>query len=156
MTSNDKMRELIGCLKKSNSDGVMILSDSVMQDKKRLDKSNMSIVDGEKEVKPSKYSYDKDAIKKTWNEKAKQFSLPEIRSITDTVEKGLIRLYRSYLNMCKELGKQPNDMDTVINGYIRHGYQPTKWAMGENPEGKKYGIATALTQQKIDEILGGQ
>ena len=46
-------------------------------------------------------------------------------------------------------------MDTVINGYIEHGYQPTKWAMGENPEGKKYGIATALTQQKIDEILGG-
>ncbi|KAF2282473.1 hypothetical protein GH714_044079 [Hevea brasiliensis] len=54
--------------------------------------------------------------------------------------------------ICKELGKEPNDMDTVINGYIRHGYQPTKWAMGENPEGKKYGIATALTQQKIDEI----
>lgn len=156
MTSNDKMRELIGCLKKSNSDGVMILSDSVMQDKKRLDKSNMSIVDGEKEIKPSKYSYDKDAIKKTWNEKAKQFGLPEIRSITDTVEKGLIRLYRSYLKMCNELGKQPNDMDTVINGYISHGYQPTKWSMGENPEGKKYGIATALTQQKIDEILGGQ
>ncbi len=156
MTSNDKMRELIGCIKKSNSDGVMTLSDSVMQDKKRLDKSNTSIAGNEREVKQSKYSYDKDAIKNTWNEKARQFSLPEIRSVTETVEKGLIRLYRSYLKMCKELGKQPNDMDTVINGYISQSYQPTKWAMGENPEGKKYGIATALTQQKIDEILGGQ
>lgn len=106
--------------------------------------------------KGSKFKYDKNEIKKTWNEKARQFALPEIRSITDTVEKGLIRLYRSYLKMCKELGKQPNDMDTVINGYISQGYHPTKWAMGENPEGKKYGIATALTQQKIDEILGGQ
>lgn len=102
------------------------------------------------------HKFDRIKIKETWNEKAVQFGLPEIRSVTDTVEKGLVRLYKSYLKMCKEVSKEPNDMDTVINGYIRHGYQPTKWAMGENPEGKKYGIATALTQQKIDEILGGQ
>lgn len=156
MTSNDKMRELIGCLKKSNPDGVMTLSDSVMQDKKRLDKSNLSVSSVETEEKRSKFSYDKEMIRQTWNEKAVHFGLPEIRTVTDTVEKGLVRLYKSYLKMCKELGKDPNDMDTVINGYIRHGYQPTKWSMGENPEGKKYGIATALTQQKIDEILGGQ
>lgn len=109
----------------------------------------------EKQGKQSKFKYDKERIKSTWNGKASGLGLPTIRSVTDTVEKGLIRLYKSYLKMCKEVGKEPNDMDTVINGYIEHGYQPTKWALGENPEGKKYGIATALTQQKIDEILGG-
>lgn len=109
----------------------------------------------EKQGKKSKFKYDKERIKNTWNGKASGLGLPTIRSVTDTVEKGLIRLYKSYLKMCKEVGKEPNDMDTVINGYIEHGYQPTKWALGENPEGKKYGIATALTQQKIDEILGG-
>ncbi|WP_312999601.1 hypothetical protein [Leclercia sp.] len=156
MTSNDKMRDLIGCLKKSNHAGVMTISDSVMQDKKRLDKNNMSFSEEESEEKKSKFTYDKERIKQTWNEKASELGLPGIRSITDTVEKGLVRLYKSYLKMCREVGKEPNDMDTVINGYIEHGYKPTKWAMGENPEGKKFGIATALTQQKIDEILGGQ
>jgi len=106
--------------------------------------------------KKTGFTFDREKIKATWNEKAENFGLPGIRSITDTTERGLIRLYKSYLKMCKQTGREPNDMDTVINGYISQGYQPTKWAMGENPEGKKYGIATALTQQKIDEILGGK
>lgn len=128
-----------------------------VEDKKTLSSYDAALVkNAVNNSSKSKLVYDKDVFKKTWNEKATQFGLPEIRSVTDTVEKGLFRLYKSYLKMCKEVGKEPNDMDTVINGYIRHGYQPTKWAMGENPEGKKYGIATALTQQKIDEILGGQ
>lgn len=106
--------------------------------------------------KKTGFIFDRERIKATWNQKADSLGLPGVRSITDTTERGLIRLYKSYLKMCKQTGREPNDMDTVINGYISHGYQPTKWAMGENPEGKKYGIATALTQQKIDEILGGQ
>lgn len=112
--------------------------------------------DIEEKTKPSKFIFDHERVKQTWNEKADSLGLPGVRSITDTTERGLVRLYKSYLKMCKQTGREPNDMDTVINGYISHGYQPTKWAMGENPEGKKYGIATALTQQKIDEILGGQ
>lgn len=149
------------------SDYVMITTCDDMQEEirleeKRIENKTMSfsndndVVKDEGKEKPCRFKYSKESIKQTWNEKASSFGLPEIRSVTDTVEKGLVRLYKSYLKMCKELGKEPNDMDTVINGYIRHGYQPTKWAMGENPEGKKYGIATALTQQKIDEILGGQ
>lgn len=149
------------------SDYVMITTADVMQEEKRREENRIEnktmsfgndgrVVKAEAKEKVSKFKYNKESIKQTWNEKAAEFGLPEIRSVTDTVEKGLIRLYKSYLKMCKEVGKEPNDMDTVINGYIRHGYQPTKWAMGENPEGKKYGIATALTQQKIDEILGGQ
>lgn len=158
MTSNSKMRELIEKIKLENHDGVMTIPDSVMQEEKRIDNNNMSFSNDENcnsTAKKSKFSYDKERIKSTWNGKASGLGLPTIRSVTDTVEKGLVRLYKSYLKMCKEVGKEPNDMDTVINGYIEHGYQPTKWALGENPEGKKYGIATALTQQKIDEILGG-
>jgi hypothetical protein len=101
-----------------------------------------------------KYKFDKERFKLTWNMKADKHGLPQIRSITDSVEKGVIRIYKSHVKQCKEVGEEPNDIDTVVNGYIEFGYVPTAFAMGDNPEGKKYGIATALTQKKIDEILG--
>lgn len=97
--------------------------------------------------------FDRDRFKDTWNCKAEKYGLPKIRSITTTTEKGLSRLWSSYLKQCKELGTQPKEIDAFLNGYIEFGYTPTAWACGANPEGKKFGIDTALTQTKIDQIL---
>lgn len=99
-------------------------------------------------------TFDRERFKETWNCKAKRLGMPSILSITKTTEAGINRLWSSYLKQCKELGKEPRDIDSILNGYIEHGYQPTQWALGGNPEGKVYGIDTALTQKKIDEILG--
>lgn len=99
-------------------------------------------------------AFDRERFKETWNCKAKRLGMPTIRSITTSTEAGIKRLWSSYLKQCKELGKEPRDIDSILNGYIAHGYQPTQWALGGNPEGKVYGIDTALTQKKIDEILG--
>ncbi|EMC7876528.1 replication protein, partial [Enterobacter roggenkampii] len=99
-------------------------------------------------------TFDRERFKETWNCKAKRLGMPTILSITKTTEAGINRLWDSYLKQCKELGKAPRDIDSILNGYIEHGYQPTQWALGGNPEGKVYGIETALTQKKIDEILG--
>lgn len=97
--------------------------------------------------------FDRERLKDTWNCKAEKHGLPKIRSITTTTEKGLSRLWASYLKQCKEIGAQPKEIDAFLNGYIEFGYQPTAWACGANPEGKKFGIDTALTQTKIDQIL---
>ena len=99
-------------------------------------------------------AFDRERFKNTWNCKAEKHGLPKMRSFTVTVESGLKRLWASYLKQCKELGKEPTDIDTFINGYIEFGYKPSAWACGENPSGKKYGIETALTQRIIDEVLG--
>ncbi|EKN3530434.1 replication protein [Yersinia enterocolitica] len=98
--------------------------------------------------------FDRDRFKSTWNCKAESHGLPKILSITTTTENGLKRLWASHLKQCDETGRTPRDVDTLINGYIEFGYQPTEWAKGSNPTGKKYGIETALRQEKIDEILG--
>lgn len=98
-------------------------------------------------------AFDRERLKGTWNLKAEKLGLPKIRSISTTVENGLKRLWQSYLKQCRELGNEPNDIDTFLNGYLAHGYTPTKWACGDNPDGRKYGIETALRQEKIDEIL---
>ncbi|ELY6320448.1 replication protein [Cronobacter turicensis] len=98
--------------------------------------------------------FDRERLKETWNCKAERFGLPKIRSVTTTVENGIKRLWVSYLKQCKELKREPKDIDSLLNGYLEHGYQPTPWAMGQNPEGKRYGIETALRQEKIDQILG--
>ena len=97
--------------------------------------------------------FDRDRLKETWNTKAEKYGLPKIISVSETVEKGLKRLWKSYLKQCKDLEAQPTEINTFLNGYLAHGYTPTKWACGENPDGKKYGIETALRQEKIDEIL---
>ncbi|MDK1199377.1 replication protein [Cronobacter dublinensis] len=99
-------------------------------------------------------AFDRERLKETWNCKAERFGLPKIRSVTTTVENGIKRLWVSYLKQCKELKREPKDIDSLLNGYLEHGYQPTPWAMGQNPEGKRYGIETALRQEKIDQILG--
>lgn len=98
--------------------------------------------------------FDRERFKNTWNCKARKFGIPTILSVTKSSEDGIKRLWQSYLKQCKELGKEPNDIDDFLNGYIEHGYQPTRWACGENPDGKKYGIDTALTQKMIDQVLG--
>lgn len=98
--------------------------------------------------------FDRERFKNTWNCKANQFGIPTIRSITTSTEAGIKRLWQSYLKQCKELAKEPNDIDDFLNGYIEHGYQPTRWACGDNPSGTRYGIETALRQEKIDQILG--
>lgn len=101
----------------------------------------------------SKYHFDRDRLKDTWNRKAETFGLPKILSISATTEKGIKRLYDSHLKHCKETGRPSQQIDTFVNGYIEFGYQPSDWACGANPGGKRYGIDTALTQKKIDEII---
>lgn len=98
--------------------------------------------------------FDRERFKNTWNCKARKFGIPTIRSITTTTESGVKRLWQSYLKQCKELGKEPNDIDEFLNGYIEHGYQPSRWACGDNPTGTRYGLDTALTQKMIDQVLG--
>ncbi|WNJ77780.1 replication protein [Cedecea neteri] len=99
-------------------------------------------------------AFDRERFKNTWNCKAEAYGLPKILSVTTSTENGLKRLWASYTKHCKELGYEQKDIDSFLNGYIEFGYKPTDWARGNNPEGKKYGIDTALTQKKIDEILG--
>ncbi|MRT13678.1 DNA replication protein [Enterobacteriaceae bacterium RIT711] len=99
-------------------------------------------------------AFDRERLKNTWNCKAETFGLPKIRSVTTTTENGLKRLWKSYLKQCKELGTTPKDIDSFLNGYIEFGYKPTQWACGSNPDGKRFGIDTALRQEKIDQILG--
>ncbi len=98
--------------------------------------------------------FDRDRFKQTWNTKARRLGMPTIRSITTTTENGIKRLWSSYLKQCKELGKEPRPIDDILNGYVEHGYQPTQWALGNNPDGTIYGIDTAFRQEKIDQILG--
>lgn len=98
-------------------------------------------------------AFDRERLRDTWNCKADKHGLPKIRNVSTTVESGLKRLWQSYLKQCKEIGSQPTEINTFLNGYLAHGYTPTKWACGDNPEGKRYGIETALRQEKIDEIL---
>ncbi|WP_241626796.1 replication protein [Rosenbergiella epipactidis] len=92
----------------------------------------------------------------TWNCKADKFGLPRMNVITKTTADGINRLYRSHVKYCKQSGAEPADVDTMINGYIEFGYTPTEWACGKNPDGKRFGIDTALTQKKIDEILSSE
>lgn len=123
--------------------------------KQSINNNNAAGCDGDVDDKKrtTKQVYDKQRIISTWNEKAKQHGLPTMRTITKTVDDGLKRLYKSHLRMCEQMKRAPKDMDTVINGYIKFGYEPTEWAKGANPAGKRFGIATALRQERIDEIL---
>lgn len=112
-------------------------------------------VQEEKSQRPAsnKFHFDRDRFKDTWNRKAEKYGLPRIISISTTTEKGIKRLYESHLKHCKETGRTSQHIDTFINGYIEFGYTPTDFACGMNPAGKKYGIDTALTQKRIDEII---
>lgn len=101
----------------------------------------------------SKFNFDRDRFKDTWNRKAEEYGLPKILSISATTEKGVKRLYESHLKHCKETGRLAQQIDTFINGYIDFGYTPSAYACGDNPAGKKYGIETALRQERIDKII---
>ncbi|WP_226790025.1 replication protein [Rahnella sikkimica] len=116
-----------------------------------------SLVEQE-ETKPkkqaaSKFTFDRERFQDTWNCKAKKHGLPRITSISISTEKGIKRLYESHLLHCKQTKRSPADIDTFINGYIEFGYEPSPYAMGDNPAGRKYGIDTALTQRIIDKII---
>ncbi|WP_244182863.1 replication protein [Pantoea wallisii] len=97
--------------------------------------------------------FDRPLFVQTWNRKAEAFGLPRIKGITTTTENGIKRLWKSYLKHCKDTGNQPTSADAFLTGYITHGYKPTRWACGENPDGTKYGIDTALTQKMIDKVI---
>ncbi len=97
--------------------------------------------------------FDRHKFVSTWNAKAEEFGLPRIKGISVTTENGIKRLWKSYLKHCKDTGNTPTSPDVFFTGYITHGYKPTRWACGDNPDGTKYGIDTALTQKKIDEII---
>lgn len=97
--------------------------------------------------------FDRALFVQTWNRKAEAFGLPKIKGISVTVENGIKRLWKSYLKHCKDTGNQPTSADVFFTGYIAQGYKPTRWACGENPDGTKYGISTALTQQMIDKVI---
>lgn len=109
-----------------------------------------------KSKKKSTLEFDRERFKTTWNCKAEKHGLPKINGVSATTEKSLKYLYEAHLRNCTQNGRKPTDMDTLFNGYIEFGYQPTAWAMGNNPDGKVFGIATALRQDKIDEILNSE
>lgn len=139
------------------SQNLLTTKDNIQKTKEITPKSpegNLSVAEEKpKRQTVSKYQFDRDRLKDTWNRKAETFGLPKILSISATTEKGIKRLYDSHLKHCKETGRPTQQIDTFVNGYIEFGYQPTEWACGANPGGKRYGIDTALTQKKIDEII---
>lgn len=132
--------------------------ETIQKKKETTPKSPEGSLVEQEETKPkkqaaSKFTFDRERFQDTWNCKAHKHGLPRIISISVSTEKGVKRLYSSHLKHCKDTKRTPVDIDTFINGYIEFGYTPSPYAMGDNPEGKKYGIDTALTQRIIDKII---
>lgn len=129
------------------------------------DHRNNTVVSGEtcgvvKEVKKTKKAsmaklpdFDRKKVVEAWNKKAEQYGLPKIRAISISIEKGLLRLWKSYIHLCRELGRETVSAEKLFVGYIAQGYTPSKFACGDNQFNKKYGIDTALRQERIDQIL---
>lgn len=137
---------------------LLTTKDNIQKIKETTPKSPEGSLVEQEETKPkkqaaSKFTFDRERFKETWNCKAHKHGLPRIISISVSTEKGVKRLYSSHLKHCKDTKRTPVDIDTFINGYIEFGYTPSPYAMGDNPEGKKYGIDTALTQRIIDKII---
>ncbi|AXH43505.1 replication protein O [Erwinia phage vB_EhrS_49] len=137
---------------------LLTTKDNIQKTKDNTPKSPEGSVQVPQESPPekpsvSKFTFNRDRFKDTWNCKAQKHGLPRIVSISTTTEKGIKRLYESHLKHCRETKRHPKDIDTFINGYIEFGYQPTPYAMGDNPAGKKYGVDTALTQRIVDQII---
>ena len=55
----------------------------------------------------SKFTFNRERFKDTWNCKAQKHGLPRIVSISTTTEKGIKRLYESHLKHCRETKRQP-------------------------------------------------
>ena len=127
MTSNPQMREIIGNLK--NHDAIMTESESIMQDKIRLDQNRI-----EKEVKSNKSdrapSIDYDAVKKVWNET--MVNSPKVSSLNPKRKRLVKKLFDEY----------DLTVDTFGN-YLRYVSQTETWkwafesSIGSN--GVKYG-----------------
>ena len=137
---------------------LLTTKDNIQKIKETTPKSPEGSLVEQEETKPkkqaaSKFTFDRERFQDTWNCKAKKHGLPRIISISVSTEKGVKRLYSSHIKHCKDTKRTPVDIDTFINGYIEFGYTPSPYAMGDNPEGKKYGIDTALTQRIIDKII---
>lgn len=137
---------------------LLTTKDNIQKIKETTPKSPEGSLVEQEETKPkkqavSKFTFDRERFQDTWNCKAHKHGLPRIISISVSTEKGVKRLYSSHLKHCKDTKRTPVDIDTFINGYIEFGYTPSPYAMGDNPEGKKYGIDTALTQRIIDKII---
>lgn len=137
---------------------LLTTKDNIQKIKETTPKSPEGSLFEQEETKPkkkaaSKFTFDRERFKETWNCKAHKHGLPRIISISVSTEKGVKRLYSSHLKHCKDTRRTPVDIDTFINGYIEFGYTPSPYAMGDNPDGKKYGIDTALTQRIIDKII---
>ncbi|PKE30993.1 DNA replication protein [Rahnella sp. AA] len=137
---------------------LLTTKDNIQKIKETTPKSPEGSLVEQEETKPkkqaaSKFTFDRERFQDTWNCKAKKHGLPRITSISISTEKGIKRLYESHLLHCKQTKRSPADIDTFINGYIEFGYEPSPYAMGDNPAGRKYGIDTALTQRIIDKII---
>lgn len=158
MTSNPKMRELIDKVKSNNPDTVMTIPDSVMQEENRIDKNRINTLsisiddNGVSEKKKQSSPYDKKQIIDTWNQKADKHGLPRIRVITDTTAKRLKKFYDKYKRCQKELGKEAREATDIICRFIE-AYEPSPYALGQNPSNKKHGIEIAFVDWFVDQEL---
>ena len=100
----------------------------------------------------TKVNYDKQTIVKCWNDKADRYGLPRIRAVSETTAKRLNKFYTKYRKLQKELGKQSREATDIICRFIE-AYEPSKYALGDNPAGKKHGIDIAFVDWFVDQEL---
>ena len=100
----------------------------------------------------AKATYDKSTIVKCWNEKADRYGLPRIRVVSETTAKRLNKFYTKYRKLQKELGKESREATDIICRFIE-AYEPSPYALGQNPAGKKHGIDIAFVDWFVDQEL---
>ena len=100
----------------------------------------------------NKNAFDRQVVVQCWNAKADKHGLPRIRIITDTVGKRLKKFYDKYKKCQKELGKETRDATDIICRFIE-AYEPSPYALGQNPAGKKHGIEIAFVDWFVDQEL---
>lgn len=124
--------------------------------KDRLDTNTPISPKGEseslRENSRKKVSYDTKQIIDTWNQKADKHGLPRIRVITDTTAKRLKKFYDKYKRCQKELGKEAREATDIICRFI-DAYEPSPYALGQNPSNKKHGIEIAFVDWFVDQEL---
>lgn len=136
----------------------MITTSDVMQEENRIDKNRINTLsigiddNCESEKKKQSSLYDKKQIIDTWNQKADKHGLPRIRVITDTTAKRLKKFYDKYKRCQKELGKEARDATDIICRFIE-AYEPSPYALGQNPSNKKHGIEIAFVDWFVDQEL---
>lgn len=100
----------------------------------------------------TKVTYDKQTIVKCWNDKADRYGLPRIRAVSETTAKRLNKFYTKYRKLQKELGKESREATDIICRFIE-AYEPSPYALGQNPAGKKHGIDIAFVDWFVDQEL---